>query len=587
MKLVSSWAALALLLVATLVGAVTYDRRQWPSLVGDEATYLMQAESLAFDFDLAYERRDFDRFVAHWGVKPEGLILQSHDHGRSLTFGKPIFYSLAIAPFLRVSPVRGAAVANALLLALAAVLAARTLRQAIGDAAPLWVAVFLFGSVAFAYVTWAHADLFLMSATAIGLALAYQGRQTRPERLREIFEDATTESLRHYGLRWAAVGACLAVVGSSRPFYLALFLPVLLAVSPRRRGTGVLACLGGAAAVGLVAVLLSAAVHGTFTSYGGERLGFYSYTGFPRIDLPGDDWSAQVARRGTGSWVAAEKLLPYGFEPRLTAWNLLYFFLGRHVGVLPYFLPLLLGLAAYRPDNGRWALLVAVGLAMAGFLYIRPMNFYGGGAAIGNRYFLPLYPAFWFLAAQARSVLLPLGAAACAGPFLWLLWTAPHAFPLSPEGGYRYVTPLARRLLPYETTQEQLKPAGQEDVIQTGIWIKALTPGIRTDDGGTWLSAPPGSTAELLIGRDRPLARIEITFAAGGPSTIELEGGTLGDTTLTPSGFTSFEVDLKPLAARHKMWWTDEDFNLYKLKLRLPPARAGHDAPYRFRLAPV
>lgn len=587
MKLVLSWAALALLLAATLVGAATYDRRQWPSFMGDEATYLMQAESLAFDFDLTYERADFDRFVAHWGQKPDGLILQSRDGGKSLSYGKPVFYSLALAPFVRISPTRGASVANALLLALAAVLAARTLRQAIGDAAPVWVAAFLFGSVAFAYVTWAHADLFLMSATAIGLALAYEGRQTQPERLREIFEDATTESLRRYGLRWAAVGACLAVVGASRPFYLALFLPALLAVSARRRATGILACLGGGAAVALLAVLLSAAVHGTFTSYGGERLGFYSYTGFPRVDLPGDDWQAQVARRGNGSWVAPEKLLPYDFEPRLTAYNSLYFLVGRHVGVLPYFLPLLLGLAAYKPSNGRWALLVAVALATAGFFFVRPMNFYGGGAAIANRYFLPLYPALWFLAAQVRSVLLPVAAMVCAAPFLWPLWAAPRAFPIDPEGGFRYVAPFTRRLLPYETTQEQLKPAGQDDVIQNGIWIKMLTPGVRAVDKGSWLTAPPGTTVELLIGRDKPLATIEISFAAGGPSSIGIRGGALGNITLEPTGLTAFEIGLGEPTARHKMWWrTDEDFNLYILKLDLPPAKASDPDPYRFRLAP-
>ena len=43
-----SWLALAALLAATLVGAATFDRRSWPGVVGDEATYLMAAESLAW-----------------------------------------------------------------------------------------------------------------------------------------------------------------------------------------------------------------------------------------------------------------------------------------------------------------------------------------------------------------------------------------------------------------------------------------------------------------------------------------------------------------------------------------------------------
>jgi hypothetical protein len=37
-----SWTLLALLLAATLVGALTFARRNWPGMLGDEATYLMQ-----------------------------------------------------------------------------------------------------------------------------------------------------------------------------------------------------------------------------------------------------------------------------------------------------------------------------------------------------------------------------------------------------------------------------------------------------------------------------------------------------------------------------------------------------------------
>ena len=66
----ASWAVLGLLLAATLVAAATLDRREWPTFVGDEATYLMEAQSLAWDFDLEYSREDHDRFVAQWGRLP-------------------------------------------------------------------------------------------------------------------------------------------------------------------------------------------------------------------------------------------------------------------------------------------------------------------------------------------------------------------------------------------------------------------------------------------------------------------------------------------------------------------------------------
>ena len=81
------WILLALL----ALGVLSFDRLSWPSVIGDEATYLMAAESLAWDGDLRYQRQDFDRFVEHWGVEPEGLILQSGDGGVHITFGKPFF----------------------------------------------------------------------------------------------------------------------------------------------------------------------------------------------------------------------------------------------------------------------------------------------------------------------------------------------------------------------------------------------------------------------------------------------------------------------------------------------------------------
>src|SRR4029079_4456758 len=152
------WAVLLTLLAALLAGALPFDKRSWRVFAGDEATYLMLGESLAWDRDIHYTPADYERFFAHWQRPPEGLILQSSDGGRSLTYGKPALYSLAIAPFLRLSPVRGAAIANAIYLAIAACFAARALRPDAGDTAPWLVAAFVFASVAFAHVFWAHPD---------------------------------------------------------------------------------------------------------------------------------------------------------------------------------------------------------------------------------------------------------------------------------------------------------------------------------------------------------------------------------------------------------------------------------------------
>ena len=574
MKAGANWIVLGLLLLALVAASFAVDRGRWPGLVGDEATYLLQAESLAFDADLLYERGDYDRFVAHWQRKPEGLILQSRGGGgegaeRGLTFGKPVFYSLYLAPFLRFAPVRGAAVANALLLALTALLAARTLSRRVGAAAPLVVAALVFASVTFAHVFWAHQDLFLMCLTGLAFSLAYGGKQHRVE-LTEIFEDARTVSPLRYAGRWAVVGALLAVVVVSRPFYAPLLLPAALAVPINYRRRGLTALAAGAALLLLLTVGLNLSVRGTWSSYGGERQGFYSYTGFPEVDLPDGAFEERVRRQGGASWLRAQTF-DVGFGPRQSAWNALYFFAGRHVGVLIYFLPFVLGLAAFRPGEGRGALLLAVALSSAAFLYLKPVNFYGGGDALANRYFLPLYPALWFVAARARPAAWALGAALAAAPFLLPLWADPWGFPRTSAGGYRHVSPVAQRWLPYETTQSHLKPSGAEDIYLNGLWLKSLSPRIKPVAGGKALRHSGGGSAQLLIGSSRPIEGLELEFRPPAPTRLDgIGGATLGETVLRGGGGTMMRLRLAKPRARHRMWWTEEDVYLYALDLRLP-----------------
>ncbi|HYO15662.1 MAG TPA: hypothetical protein VE685_20890 [Thermoanaerobaculia bacterium] len=520
-----SWAVLALLLAATLVGAVTLDRRTWPGLIGDEATYLMQAQSLAWDFDLRYSRADFDRFLAQWGTKPDGLILQSGDGG-ALVYSKPVSYSFYIAPFVRLAPVRGPAIANALLLLLAAVVAAHVLERRIGPAAPLWVAAWIFASVAFAYVFWVHSDLFLMCLAALALSLAYgsPGEESRGRRI----------------LRWLAVGVLLGIVATSRPFYASLLLPAALAVPVRRRTIGIAALLAGAALLAASSSLFNLAERESWTSYAGARRSFYSYTGFPEVDFPPEELQRQVAERGSHAWIPWIHL-----DARQTAWNSLYFLAGRHVGVLPYYLPLLLGLLAFRPGEGRWALLLAVVAALAAFFVMRPFNFWGGGGAIANRYFLPLYPAFWFLAARPAKAWWAFLAAALAAPFLWPLWAHPRTYPLDPAGGLRYVSDVARAGLPYETTQSHLKPSGKDDFIHNGLWIKPLTNSVQVESDGARLRLTPGRPGEILIGSPTPLSGVRLDAANGTAQWFLLH---------------------RPRAV-HRMWWTEEPFYLYQIDL--------------------
>ncbi len=551
-----------MLLGLVLFGAVTFDRQAWPYLLGDEATYLMAGESLAWDLDLRFESKDFERFVDHWGRQPEGLILLSGDAGRHISFGKPFFYPLVIAPFQRLSPTRGPFVANALILALAGLAAARSLETRLGNAAWLWVAVFLFASVSFAYIFWAHADLFLMALTAIALSLAFGARQA-------IDEEGSM-------LRWMTVGALAMVVVFSRPLYLPLLVPVFMAVPRLQRRRGLAGLLLGIASVLLLAVTVHWSSGRSLTSYGAQRRGFYTTTGYPEIDFAPEEWAKKLEEFGDAAWVEGQDLsrLPET-DASLWAWNSLYFMVGRNVGVLPYFLPLLLGVLGRPRGPVRWALLGAALLCIAGFFLYRPFNFYGGGGAIANRYFLPLYPAFWFLGTRPARIGPAVAITALASVFLWPLWSQPRAFPLRSDSTYRYVSTAARRGLPFETTQSHLKPAGRSDVIHNQLWVKLLDPTLRASRDGDVLQLRSDSRGQVILGSPRPLTGLQLESWGPGSETLEVTGGATVVEVEVVEGVRVLALELGRRRARHPMWWTWDPYYLYQLNLRVGEAGEG------------
>ena len=186
----------------------------------------------------------------------------------------------SLAPFVRLSPLFGAVVANSLLFSVASLLSAFALRRRFPVISPLLVAFFVFGSVAFAHVFWAHPDLFLMSLTALALAASFlRGEGEGRGGL------AGSRAGRFFlgNGRWLLIGAMIGVVGYCRPPYLAILLPILVSTRGRhgRRARGLL--LSATAVVFLLAAAVNLRATGSWTAYGGERRGFMSYTGYPLV----------------------------------------------------------------------------------------------------------------------------------------------------------------------------------------------------------------------------------------------------------------------------------------------------------------
>ena len=259
---------------------------------------------------------------------------------------------------------------------------------------------------------------------------------------------------------------------------------------------------------------------------------------------------------------------------KLAGWNILYTLVGRDVGILPFFLPLLLGFLAFQGDRGRWAIPLAVGVALLAFLVLRPFNFSGGGA-LGNRYFLPLYPALWFVSARRAPAFWAPVFALLATPFLLPLWKAPTAYPVAETGEYRAVSPFAKHWLPYETTQESAP--GQQATLGNGLWVKLL-------DHNVWPSSSPqekgglriagDSPAHFLLGSPKRLKGLDLEVDKNGPSHLRIGNNDLRPVILKPNGSVVFEIAMEEPRAVHPLWWGEGDYYLYDMEVQLPGARA-------------
>jgi hypothetical protein len=530
------WAVLLALLLAVLAGTLFGDRAARPPEQAEEPTYALQASSLAWDFDLKYSEQDYRRYVDQWGARPRAIDLESPDGGRTQVFARPFYHALVAVPFVRVLPYRGMRVMNALLLAAAAILAAWALGKHFGPAAPVWVAVFVFASATFSYVFLATADIFLVAVTAVGFALIYAA-QPEPI-LPSVYQGSGAWSWSGFwgmGARWLAIGALLAIPGTYRLPYLLLLAAAAVALHRS------LARLRPVAWVGLV---LGAAAIFALTSF------------------------VQTAAGGDPFWSLAG-LRPV-LDPSLLVWNGIYFLLGRSVGLLPYFLPAVLAIAAFRSDRGRWALLAAAGLASLAFLVLRPYDFAGVGGGLGNRLFLPLYAALWFLPARPLRAWWAVAAALLAAPYLLPLWTSATSA-ASPEPSR------VAAWLPYEATQQDLPG---DWWVYDGIRVKPTSRNVWRAEHGSDLRIAGAETGGLVAASVEPLTGLVLDFDRNAPSRLVANGQELRPTMLRPDGSVSFEIPLGS-SRTHPMGRMGGEAHVYQVRFRLPEAPAK---PIGFRI---
>ena len=280
---------------------------------------------------------------------------------------------------------------------------------------------------------------------------------------------------------------------------------------------------------------------------------------------------AVVATLGGAPWEAPAT----HFDPALTAWNALYFVLGRHAGVLVGFLPLVALLFGPRPQGGRRYLPLVVLVAALAQLLMAPFDWAGDPSAVGNPWFLPLYGALLFCAGPTLSLRAALLVGLASAPVLAPFWLAPLSDGTRPPALLAPFTSAIRERLPFETSLRELP--GSAEVVRAGVRLRSTGPSIRPADGRFVLAS---ERASVLVESDHPLAAVRLDFSASAPGALTVEGGRSGTTTFRPSGEVAFEIVLGSPTRRHPLWWSRAPVSIYELQLALPaPSRMAAQGP--------
>mgnify|MGYP006275543859 CR=1 FL=1 len=540
------------LLCVLLAGAVSIDPiRTGGGVKSDEATYVSMALSLAYDHDLAYERRDLQRFWGLYHQGPEGIFLKQGrrvsvertagvpwltivkraDHRADrLYFGKSLAYAVVAAPFVRVFGLNGFWVLHILLLAVAAWCGSRYLSATSKKHAAVgFTLAFLAVSVLPVHAVYFMPDLF----NAVLVFVAYfLWRYKDVARVEGSWLQGRGSTL--------AAAVLLGVACYSKPTNAPLIIPIVLTMWWRRQWMqGVLT---GAVFVLATGVLFgaNAAVTGEFNYQGGDRKTFYGH--FP-FESTADVWQANTALVSTNDADAANVLEPAALPERF-ARNVLYFLLGRHFGFVPYFFPGVVALLGWlwsgaRRDASRVFMAAGVAIAAITLLLFLPYTWSGGGGPPGNRYFLAIYPVLFFLlpSADAWHVLL-----AVAGGALFTAKMLMNPF-VSAKNTWEIAERGFARRLPVELTMANDLPVmlaqpprghipygdGADAMLLYFLDAHAFPPelvGTRPDgsrDVAMWTDG--GGRADIIVRVDRLMTALDVEAVAPVPTVVTLSAG--------------------------------------------------------------
>lgn len=366
-------------------------------LCADQAVYFAMTQSIALDGDLEYTTKDLARYYYSFDAGPQGIFLKKGKDGR-IFYAKSFAYSLFAAPFVRLFGVNGFLVFHSFLLFLTLFLGTRYFSLNYPELLSVGtILTFLFASITCVYYFWISPDFFNFSLIFFILFLwlyKIQAKKSQkglpPSSLERFFLSDKTDYLASLLLGFATF---------SKPPNAILLAPLLLYQLLNRR-------IGRAFILALIFIFSVSLFFGAnylltsdWNYMGGERKTFIGTFPLEKENITFDS----VGHPMTSEGYFEKFFLPLTFVPI----NLFYYFFGRFTGITWYFFPAFLSLILFifkRKSQEQWLLLLGAVGGILIYVIFMPDNYGGGGGSLANRYFLNIYPLFFFLCPQGNKI---------------------------------------------------------------------------------------------------------------------------------------------------------------------------------------
>ena len=520
----------AILLVVALAAALSVDVvRTGFGIKGDEATYVSMGLSAAYDRDLTYERRDVERFFGLYKSGPDGIflkrgrqirarvdasapflhILQTPDRRPDrLYFGKALVYGIVAAPFVRLFGLNGFLVLQVLLLFGAGVCGYRFLAATSPPGPALvFTLAFIGASCVPVYVVFIAPEILNFSLVVCAY-FCWLYKEAAPSG-KGVLRSGRSDYLS---------AALLSVATYSNPRHVLLIAPIVLWFWWRKRWIDGLQV---GAAFGALTVLLFSATAlntGEFNYQGGERKSF-SLGAYPFDGAQPDPWESAGAEKSTNDSDADNVFRDF---PNRFSHNVWYFLVGRHFGFIPYFFPGFVAVLLWMFSRERtrpwrvFTLATVCGSAIA-LLVFAPFTWSGGGGPPGNRYFMSVYAALFFITPPLSSF--APGLFAWAGGALFTAKMLMNPFVAARHPSETTERGFARRL-PVELTMANDLPIRLEgnrahswfsDVLMYFLDEHAHTPEVVDGEGhqGVWIAGD--GRADILVRCEWPIDHLAMT----------------------------------------------------------------------------